>query len=76
MQRVGAVRGKDPIGEAVARIRAGEIVAIKGLGGFHLAVDATNDAAVERLRERKRRFEKPLAIMVPDTETADRLRGD
>lgn len=65
--------GKDPIGEAVARIRAGEIVAIKGLGGFHLAVDATNNAAVERLRQRKRRFEKPLAIMVPDVQTAERF---
>ena len=68
-----AVLGKDPIGEAVTRVRAGEIVAIKGLGGFHLAVDATNNAAVERLRERKRRFEKPLAIMVPDVERADRF---
>jgi hydrogenase maturation protein HypF len=68
-----AMPGNDPIGTAVARIRAGEIVAVKGLGGFHLAVDATNNAAVERLRERKRRFEKPLAIMVPDVETADRL---
>ncbi len=67
------ISGKDPIGEAVARIRAGEIVAIKGLGGFHLAVDATNNAAVERLRERKRRFEKPLAIMVPNVETAERF---
>jgi len=63
--------GRDPIGEAVARIRAGEIVAIKGLGGFHLAVDATNNEAVERLRQRKRRFEKPLAIMVPDVHTAE-----
>jgi hydrogenase maturation protein HypF len=68
-----ALLGKDPIGEAVARIRAGEIVAIKGLGGFHLAVDATNNDAVERLRQRKRRFEKPLAIMVPDVQTADRF---
>ncbi len=66
------VAGEDPIAAAVARIRAGEIVAIKGLGGFHLAVDATNNDAVVRLRERKRRFEKPLAIMVPDVETAER----
>ena len=65
--------GKDPIGEAVARVRAGDIVAIKGLGGFHLAVDATNNAAVERLRQRKRRFVKPLAIMVPEVETAQRF---
>ena len=68
-----ALTGKDPIGEAVARLRAGEIVAIKGLGGFHLAVDATNNKAVERLRQRKRRFEKPLAIMVPDVATAQRF---
>jgi hydrogenase maturation protein HypF len=60
----------DPIAETVSRLRAGEIVAIKGLGGFHLAVDATNNAAVKRLRERKRRFEKPLAIMAPDVEKA------
>lgn len=65
--------GRDPVGEAVVRIRAGEIVAIKGLGGFHLAVDATNNDAVERLRQRKRRFEKPLAIMVPDVQTAERF---
>jgi hydrogenase maturation protein HypF len=62
----------DPIAEGVERLKAGEIVAVKGLGGFHLAVDATNEAAVVRLRERKRRFEKPLAIMVPDEETAGR----
>ncbi|MFW5489653.1 MAG: carbamoyltransferase HypF [Desulfovibrio sp.] len=48
----------------------GRIAAIKGLGGFHLAVDACNGQAVERLRERKNRKGKPLAVMVPDLETA------
>lgn len=56
----------DPVGETIRALRAGEIVAIKGLGGFHLACDALNDSAVKRLRERKRRFGKPLAIMLSD----------
>jgi len=55
----------DPIREAAARLQAGYVVAVKGLGGFHLAVDATNPAAVSRLREGKRRVEKPFAIMAP-----------
>ena len=49
---------------------AGEIMAIKGIGGFHLSVDATNDAAVMRLRERKHRYGKPLAVMVRDLDAA------
>ena len=64
---------EDPIAEAIARLRAGDIVAVKGLGGFHLAVDATNAAAVGRLRERKRRVEKPFAVMVSDLETVSRF---
>jgi hydrogenase maturation protein HypF len=56
----------DPIAEAAARLQAGYVVAIKGLGGFHLAVDATNPDAVRRLREGKRRVEKPFAIMAAD----------
>ncbi len=62
---------KDPIAEAVARLEAGLVVAVKGLGGFHLAVDATNRAAVTLLRQRKRRVEKPFAIMVPSLEAAE-----
>jgi len=52
-------------------LKEGVIIAIKGLGGFHLACDATNDDAVKKLRERKRRSNKPFAIMTPDIETIE-----
>ncbi|HEX3291072.1 MAG TPA: carbamoyltransferase HypF [Gaiella sp.] len=55
-----------PLGEAVAALRDGAIVAVKGLGGYHLACDASSEAAVARLRERKGREEKPLAVMAAD----------
>jgi hydrogenase maturation protein HypF len=56
--------------EAIIALRAGHIVALKGLGGFQLLVDASNNIAVHRLRERKHRPRKPLAVMVPSLEAA------
>jgi hydrogenase maturation protein HypF len=63
----------DAVTDAVDRLVAGEILAIKGIGGFHLSVDATNEAAVMRLREHKHRYGKPLAVMVRDIDSARRL---
>ena len=59
----------DPIRETAARLKRGEILAIKGLGGFHLACDAANEEAARELRRRKRREEKPFAVMSNDLET-------
>lgn len=74
----GRVLGGDPIAVAAAALAAGRVVAIKGLGGFHLACDASSARAVRLLRERKRRDEKPFAVMVRDLDQADEaaiLRG-
>lgn len=67
------VPGNDPIATAAGQLRAGRIVALRGLGGFHLAVDATSQAAVARLRERKHREAKPLAAMVNSLESLAHL---
>src|ERR1700722_13997075 len=54
-------------------LHAGRIVAIKGLGGFHLVCDPSNDTTVRQLRERKKRSDKPFALMVPDIAAAEKL---
>jgi hydrogenase maturation protein HypF len=63
----------DPIAFVASELRAGRVAAVKGLGGYHLACDATSSAAVRLLRERKRREEKPLAVMVRDLAEAHAL---
>ena len=62
--------GESAIRKAADLLRAGQILAVKGLGGYHLACDARNAASVEALRARKFRKEKPFALMVPDLTVA------
>jgi hydrogenase maturation protein HypF len=62
-----------PLAEIAARLHAGEIVALKGLGGFHLVCDARRDDVVDRLRAGKRRDGKPFAVMVTNPATARRF---
>ncbi len=64
---------EDPLAAAVLALREGRIVAVKGLGGYHLACDATSTAALRRVRERKHRDEKPFAVMVRDPAAAHEL---
>jgi hydrogenase maturation protein HypF len=63
----------DPLETAALALTSGRIVAVKGLGGFHLACDAGNGAAVVELRRRKHRDEKPFAVMVADIDGAASL---
>jgi hydrogenase maturation protein HypF len=66
-------RRGDSILAAVDALETGRIVAVKGLGGFHLVVDAANEDSVQRLRTLKHREEKPFALMVPSVENAREL---
>jgi len=68
-----AIPVADPLQRTVAAFRAGRIVAVKGLGGYHLACDATASEVVSELRRRKARDAKPLAVMVGSLEAARRL---
>ena len=68
-----AIEASDPIWFIAGRLAAGDVVAIKGLGGFHLACDAGQQAAVAALRARKHREDKPFALMVADLATARSL---
>ena len=69
----GSMECDDPIKKAIELMCSGEIIAVKGLGGFHLACDAGNDSALQTLRERKRRNLKPFAIMCKNLERVKEL---
>jgi hydrogenase maturation protein HypF len=73
LRRDGKPVPGDPISSTVDLLRSGAIVAIKGLGGYHLAVDARDDVAATRLRGRKHREDKPFAVMVPGLDHAREL---
>jgi hydrogenase maturation protein HypF len=67
------IKTRDPLAHLVARLRAGAIGAMKGLGGYHLVCDAGNERTVAELRRRKHRDEKPFAIMVRNLEAVENL---
>jgi hydrogenase maturation protein HypF len=63
----------EPLTAAAGLLRQGQVLAVKGLGGYHLAVDASSETAAAALRARKHREDKPFAVMVPDVAAARRL---
>ena len=72
-EAAGTRRGEEALARAVELIRGGQTVAVKGLGGFHLACDATSEEAVRGLRRAKGREERPFAIMCPDLDAIEAL---
>lgn len=69
----GEVEAEDPVAALAARLARGAVAAIKGVGGFHLACDASDAEAVARLRAAKRRDARPFAVMVLDRAVAEQL---
>ncbi|WP_353684849.1 carbamoyltransferase HypF [Thermodesulfovibrio sp. 3907-1M] len=64
---------ENPVLEAIKLIKQGKILAIRGLGGFHLCCDAKNEKAIEELRRRKKRSNKPFALMSPHVESVEKF---
>jgi hydrogenase maturation protein HypF len=73
LDREGRAADGDPLAGAAARLLEGAVVAVKGLGGYHLAASAASEPAVAALRSRKHREDKPFAVMVADLEGAQSL---
>ena len=69
----GAALPGDPLSETLSALALGMTIAVKGVGGYHLAVDACSEAAVARLRQRKKRDEKPFALLVADLDAVRRI---
>ena len=73
LRRAATAEGDAALAAAVASLRDGAVLAVKGIGGYHLAVDATSPRAVAELRRRKARDDKPFAVMVADADAAKAL---
>lgn len=71
--QLSAAKNENPLSTTVGLLKEGAVVAVKGLGGFHIACDAANGDAVKRLRERKRKSNKPFALMAPDIKTIEKF---